>query len=177
MDRPPSSSKPLSRAYEITRDIDAVVRETNAPNWAEAGRVTRLGYRGHVGRYYASLYPEAVGDLIMLNALYGGSDRHPGLGAGSPNADPAHADPLNPSIGGYAVYEAASLWPAWDKSTAIENKAEWRDPNVARAYAEAALASDSSATSRNPPAFRAPTGAIEDSSIRRAGDGSLMLPR
>jgi pimeloyl-ACP methyl ester carboxylesterase len=169
MDRPPSNSKPLSRAYEITRDIDAVVRETKRRTGQK--QVALLGWAtgGMWAAYYASFYPEAVGDHIMPNALYGGSDRHPGLGAGSPNADPAHPDRLNPSIGGYAVYDAASLWPSWDKSIAIENKAEWRDPNVARAYAKAALASDSSATSRNPPAFRAPTGAIEDSFYQASG--------
>jgi pimeloyl-ACP methyl ester carboxylesterase len=119
--------------------------------------------------YYASLHPEAVGHLITLNALYGGSDRHPGLGAGSANANPAHPDQLNSSIGGYAVYDAASLWPSWDKSIPSEDKAEWRDPNVAGAYAEAALASDSSSSSRNPPSFRAPTGAIEDSFYQASG--------
>jgi pimeloyl-ACP methyl ester carboxylesterase len=45
----------------------------------------------------------------------------------------------------------------------------WRDPRVAEAYREAALASDPAAGTHHPPALRAPTGAMEDSFYQAIG--------
>ncbi len=71
--------------------------------------------------------------------------------------------------GGTAIYDAASLFPGWDRSIPVPDKASWRDPAVADAYGQAALASDPTSPSRAPAAFRAPLGAIEDSFYQASG--------
>lgn len=181
MERPAGESAPLSRAYEVVRDIDTVVR--SAMERHDVERVDLLGWAtgGMWAAYYASLWPERVEHLITLNALYGGSDRHPTLGPGSANADPARPDRLSPKVGGYALYDAASLWPSWDRSIPVAEKERWRDPQLAEAYARGALESDPQSSRHSPPAFRAPLGAIEDSfyqaSGRRLFDASQITAR
>lgn len=181
MQRPAGESEPLSRAFEVVRDVDAVVQLARKRLAVE--KVTLFGWAtgGMWAAYYASLWPERVATLILLNALYGGSETHVALGPGSSVADPDHPDRLNRKLGGYALYDAASLWPSWDKSIPLADKEAWRDPEVARAYAAAVLDSDPHSTAHQPPAFRAPLGAIEDSfyqaSGRRIFDASQITAR
>ncbi|USV00078.1 alpha/beta fold hydrolase [Serratia entomophila] len=169
MDHPPRESEPLSRGYEVIRDIDAVVAIARQRTGVD--QVALLGWAtgGMWSAYYASLWPEHVSELITFNALYGGSSRHAGLGLGTANDDPAHSGRFNPSIGGYALNTAASLLPSWDTTIPIEDKAKWRDPLVAEAYAHAALSSDPRSGEHQPPAFRAPLGAMEDSFYQATG--------
>ena len=169
LSRPATESKPLSRAYEVVRDIDAVVELARQRSGGKP--VTLLGWAtgGMWSAYYASLWPEKVSHLVTLNALYGGSAQHPSLGPGSANADPDNSHAFSRRIGGYAVYDAASLFPGWDRSIPAADKASWRDPAIAEAYGRAALASDPTSALRTPPAFRAPLGAIEDSFYQASG--------
>lgn len=177
-DSPPSANPPQARAFQVVRDIAAVV--TEAERRTHSRCVALLGWAtgGMWGAYYASLSPEQVGHLITLNALYGGSDRHPMLGPGSSVSDPTHTDRLNPTMGAYALNSADSLLRIWDQSIPLEDKTAWRDPAVATAYQKAALASDPSSGTHQPPAFRAPLGALEDSfylaSGRRLFDASSI---
>jgi pimeloyl-ACP methyl ester carboxylesterase len=159
MDESPAASRPLSRGFEVVRDIDALAGE--ALRRTGASRVALLGWAtgGAWTAYYASLEPERVGHLVTLNALYGGADRHAMLGARAGDA----------ALAGYALYDAASLFPVWDKSIPLGDKAAWRDPAIAVAYAAAALASDPTAARRRPASFRAPLGAIEDSTLQAQG--------
>ncbi|MCL1633442.1 alpha/beta hydrolase [Luteimonas sp. SX5] len=168
MDRPASESRPLSRAYEVVRDIDAVV---GAVRGDKREPVALLGWAtgGMWAAYYASLRPENVDRLITLNALYGGSFEHAMLGRGSSVSDPEHPERLNPDIGGYAEYPASSLFGVWDRSIPVEDKASWRDPAIAQAYASAALTSDPASKRQDPPVFRAPMGAMEDSFYQATG--------
>jgi pimeloyl-ACP methyl ester carboxylesterase len=72
MDRPAEETRPLSRAYEVVRDIDAVVSEVQHRNHTDQvalfGWATGATWCG----MYASEHPEAVSHLILLNGLYGG---------------------------------------------------------------------------------------------------------
>jgi pimeloyl-ACP methyl ester carboxylesterase len=169
MDQPPSANPPQARAFEVVRDIAAVV--TNAERRTRSRSVALLGWAtgGMWAAYFASLSPEQVGHLITLNALYGGSDRHEMLGPGSPVSDPTHPDSLNPATGAYALNSAASLLRVWDQSIPLGDKTTWRDPAVSTAYQKAALESDPSSGTHQPPAFRAPLGAIEDSFYQASG--------
>jgi pimeloyl-ACP methyl ester carboxylesterase len=78
----------------------------------------------------------------------------------------------------YRLNDAASLLRPWDHSIPTEDKREWRDPAVAKAYVDAAMASDPTARSRTPPSFRSPCGALEDSFYlaigRQLWDSSLI---
>jgi pimeloyl-ACP methyl ester carboxylesterase len=169
MERPPANNRPLSRAYEVVRDIDAVVKtatqlcgvtQTDLFGWATGGAWAA---------YYASLWPERVSRLVTLNALYGATTPHLMLGPHSDTADPEHPDRLNPAIGAYALGSGESLVRWWDRSIPESDKSVWRDPAIANAYVEGALDSDPESRRHDPPALRAPLGAIEDSFYQAAG--------
>ena len=169
MNKHPGESRPLSRAYEVVRDVDAVVREASHRNGAAQVGLFGWATGGMWAAYYASLWPDRVGQLVTLNALYGGASEHPAIGPGSPISDPEHPDRFTPNAGGYALNDSASLLPSWDRSIPSTDKADWRDPAVAEAYAKAALRSDPLSDRDSPPAFRAPMGAMEDSFYQAGG--------
>lgn len=169
MDVLPDLNPPQSRAFAVVRDIAAVAEEAMARS--NARQVALLGWAtgGMWASFYASLRPERVSHLVAFNALYGGSTAHPMLGPGPAVSDPDDPDRFSPAIGAYGEHPSASLFPGWDASIPADDKASWRDPAIAAAYAEAALASDPRAATREPPAFRAPNGAMEDSFYQACG--------
>ena len=140
---------------------------------------TNFSTGGQWAGYYAGLFPEKVSALIVLNSLYRGRAKHPLIGEGSDLEDPAHPKHFNQAAcGAYRLNDAASLLRPWDHSIPTEDKSAWRDPAVAQAYVAAALASDPTSSSRNPPSFRSPCGALEDSFYlaigRQLWDASLV---
>src|SRR5215831_13992719 len=179
MDQPPDSHAPLVRSNEAVRDISAVVDSIRRRR--HVARVAILGWAtgGQWGGYYSSLYPEKVSALILLNSLYRGSSQHAFIGHGTESEDPAQPYHFNQvACGAYRLNAANSLLGAWDRSIPMDDKSEWRDPAVAKAYVEAALNSDSTSHSRTPPSFRSPCGALEDSFYlaigRQLWDASLV---
>ena len=164
MEQPPSAHPPLVRSNEAARDIGAVVDSICARR--HVSRVALFGWAtgGQWAGYYASLRPEKVSALILLNSLYGGSSQHSMLGHGSSMEDPNHKDRFNQAdCGAYRLNSVESLFGLWDRSIPSQNKAAWRDPAIAEAYARAALSSDPQSNSHVPPSFRSPCGALEDS--------------
>jgi len=179
MDAPLLNQGALVRTNQAERDIGVVldwIRERRG-----ASQVALFGWAtgGQWAGYYASIFPEKVSALIMLNSLYGGSAVHPLMGQGSDMEDPKQSGVFNrEACGNYRVNTEKSLFGVWDRSIPIENKDAWRDPAVAKAYAAAAMASDPTSGKRNPPSFRSPCGALEDSFYLATGrqlfDASLI---
>jgi pimeloyl-ACP methyl ester carboxylesterase len=179
MEESPAAHSPLVRSNEAARDIAATV------NWIcnrqHVTQVALFGWAtgGQWAGYYASLYPEKVSVLILLNNLYGGSSSHPSIGRGSSLEDPKQAGRFNTSdCGAYRLNGTASLFGQWDSSIPEQDKSLWRDPVIAKAFAEEALKSDNTSDSRTPPSFRSPCGALEDSFYNAIGrqlwDASLI---
>ncbi|NBD08910.1 alpha/beta hydrolase [Corallococcus sp. Z5C101001] len=161
----PAKGRPLVGSHEVVQDVNAVV------GWVKARtgqrRVGLLGWAtgGHWAGMYASLHPDNVSHLVMLNALYAGSAVHPRLGRGTDFEDPKRPGLFNAEgLGAYRWNTGASLMAVWDQTLPPEeDKAKARDPEVAAAFQREALASDPLGLSRTPAAFRAPSGALEDS--------------
>ena len=178
MECDPAESRPLVRVREAARDIGAMVTWISEQVGVE--RVSLLGWAtgGMWCGYYAAAHPETVERLVLYNSLYR-SPGHPSLGAGSGLEDadnPAQFD--RPSYGGYRFNPASSLLGAWDGTIPTDDLDAWRDPAVAACYVEEALRSDATSSDRDPPSFRAPTGALEDSFYQATGrqlyDASLL---
>lgn len=179
MSESPENNPPLVRSAAVVHDIAAVVEwlQEHRP----VGQVALLGWAtgGHWAGYYAALYPEKVSHLILYNTLYGGSNKHDLIGQGSSLEDPNHPGRFNAdAIGAHRLSTAESLFGSWDQSIPLQDKARWRHPDIAEAYANAALGSDSTSSDRSPPSFRAPSGALEDSYYLATGrqlwDASLI---
>lgn len=182
MSEPRDANAPLVRSTEAVRDIAAVVDWIRNHRGVE--KVALLGWAtgGSWCGHYAALHPDRVRDMIFLNSLYGGSDTHPSIGHASSLEDPRRPGRFNAGdVGAYRFNTAESLFGSWDRSIPIDDKSAWRDPEVAAAYAAAALKSDSTSGERTPPSFRAPSGALEDSFYqaigRRLWDASLIRSR
>lgn len=169
MAQPPEGRPPLSRGYEVVRDIDAVAAAARTRTGSP--RVTLFGWAtgGMWAAYYASLHPEQVGHLVVLNAMYGAAVPHPQFGAGSSLSDPKQPDRFNPGIGAYSVNNAASLRAVWERSIPEADKDGWRDVAVAEALTRATAESDAAQAQREPGTFRAPSGALEDSFYQATG--------
>jgi pimeloyl-ACP methyl ester carboxylesterase len=69
--------------------------------------------------------------------------------------DPEHFDR---HAGGYRIVDQSGLLRRWDASIPASDKKEWRDAAVADAYVSQTLATDRTASSRNPPSVRIPIG-------------------
>jgi pimeloyl-ACP methyl ester carboxylesterase len=176
---PPDKNPPLVRSNEAVRDIDAVVREILKRSHGQ--RVALLGWAvgGNWAGYYASLHSDQLSAVVLLNTLFGADAPQPMIGHGSSLEDPHHPGQFNfAENGAYRCNTAASLVRAWDESIPLANKDEWRDPAVAKAYVEQAMASDDETDTHNPPCFRSPNGALEDSFYEAVGrqlwDASLI---
>jgi len=178
MGEPAEKNAPLVRSVQAARDIDAAVDFVHGRS--RVGRVALFGWAtgGQWAGFYATLHPEKLSYLILLNALYGADGPHALMGHGSDMEDPAHPGRLNPAIGAYRCNTAASLTGIWDRSIPLEDKSAWRDPVVEEAYVRAALASDPESGKHTPACFRSPNGAMEDSFYLATGrqlwDASLI---
>ena len=170
MDAPPLATSPLVRSGAAVRDLAAAVEAVRQR--AGADRVSILGWAtgGHWAGQYAALYPETVSRLILYNTLYGYTPDHPAIGHGSRLSAPDDPDRFDiDRFRNYRLNPADSLLPGWDRSIPVDDKAAWRDPAIAQAYVDAALASDSTSADRQPPSFRAPSGALADSFLLANG--------
>ena len=163
MEHPPQSHPPLVRSLEAVADLDAavdLVRERTG-----ISRISIFGWAtgGQWAGFYATLHSDKISHLILLNSLYGADAPHPLMGRSSDMEDPANPGHLNPAVGAYRCNSAESLLTMWNKSIPTNDKDSWRDPAVVQAYVREALASDPQSESRQPPCFRSPNGAMEDS--------------
>lgn len=163
-----TANPPAVRSDEAVADIAAVVDEIiqRSSGSGVPSQVALVGWAtgGHWAGQYAAENPDKVGHLVLYNSLYGAVDGHPTLGRGSDYEDPTRPGQFNAAeFGAYRFNTAASLLPSWDRSIPEADKSGWRDPVVADAYLDAAIASDPTAHTRTPPSFRSPSGALEDS--------------
>jgi len=179
MEQPAEAHAPVVHSNEAARDIGAVVDAIRKQRHASGVALFGWATGGQWAGYYTSLYPEKVSLLILLNSLYRGNSAEAAVGHGSELEDGTHPGRFNrAACGAYRWNRADSLLGSWNRSIPLENKSAWRDPAVANAYVEAALASDAESASRNPHAFRSPCGALEDSFYlaigRQLWDASLI---
>ena len=157
---PAAPSPPISKQYATLDVVDSICSRLHVARVALFGWATGGQWAG----YYASLRPEKVSALILLNSLYGGSSQHSMLGHRSSMEEPNHKGHFNQAdCGAYRLNSSESLFGVWDRSIPGDDKSAWRDPIVAQAYARAALASDPQSNAHTPPSFRSPCGALEDS--------------
>ena len=170
MGRSRTPTAPLVRSGAAVRDIGAAVDAIRTRTGSEQVSILGWATGGHWAGMYATLSPGKVSRLILLNTLYGYTADHAVIGRGSGLA--TAEDPGRFNIERFANYRlnpADTLLRGWDRSIPTEDKTAWRAPEVAAAYVEAALASDPTSDRRNPPSFRAPSGAMADSFLLATG--------
>lgn len=182
MSENPEKNLPLVRSLEVAHDIAAIVKEIQKQTKREKVALFGWATGGQWIGYYATLYPESVSHLIILNSLYGGYGKHDSLGLGSDLEDPKRKGQFNASaFGAYRFNTFESFTRVWDRNIPLADKLLWRAPEIVAAMEKAVMESDSTAAQRTPKTFRSPTGAFEDSfylaSGRQLWDASLIKAR
>jgi pimeloyl-ACP methyl ester carboxylesterase len=165
LDEPPQASPPAVTSDAAARDIAAVVAWIRG---RERRAVALVGWAtgGHWAGMVAAARPDDVSHLVMLNALYG----VPGpWELRARLEDPDRPGELTRSLGGYALRDASALLRNWETNIPTDDKASWRDPRVAAAYADAAITSDPTAATRDPPSVRVPSGPLHDAYLLASG--------
>jgi pimeloyl-ACP methyl ester carboxylesterase len=168
MDEPPSANPPLSRSYLVVRDLGALVDHIREKHHVDAVTVVGWSWGAMTAGYYASLHPEKVRKLVLYAPLYAYA-RHTNLGAGSGLQDKRNPSQFNSKMGAYRTNSAAQNQARWDGEIPVEDKSQYREQGVVDAFAAAALATDPTSGTRNPPALRAPNGVLEDSFYQATG--------
>ena len=163
MSLPPERSSPIVRTSSAVEDISCAINHIQKLIFPKKINILGWATGGHWAAAYATSHPKNINKIIIYNSLYGVNIYHPLLGIGSFLDNPQRSGSLNPTIGGYQFNTRESLFSMWDKSIPIDDKNLWRDPIVAKAYADEALASDPESYIYNPPKFRSPNGAMADS--------------
>jgi pimeloyl-ACP methyl ester carboxylesterase len=165
LDAPPDANPPAVTSDVAMRDLAATVAWIRG---REHRAIAVVGWAtgGHWAGMYAASHPDDVSHLVMLNALYG----TPGpwtLRAGL--EDPERPGQPARSLGAYALRDRRSLLSTWNRNIPVDDKASWRDPRVADAYAGVAIASDPTSVTRDPPSVRVPSGPLHDSFLLALG--------
>ena len=153
MNQPPENNPPAVTSEEAVRDIGAVVDAIRQCQQGEPVALVGWATGGHWAGMYTSQNNEKVSHLLMLNSLYG-VDAPWELR--SSFEDPNNPGTFDASGGAYRLNDAEGLIAQWSRTIPVEDKSQWRDPQVVEAYQQAALASDPTSETRNPPSIRIP---------------------
>jgi pimeloyl-ACP methyl ester carboxylesterase len=168
MDEPAASNKPVSRSYLVIRDIGAVVDHVRDKHRVK--KVTLIGWSwgAMTAGYYTSLHSEKVHKLVLYAPLYEYND-HTNLGPGSGAQNKRRPTEFNYAMGAYRLATAEGNQKRWDGEIPVDEKSQYREQAVVDAFNQAALATDPTSSSRNPPSLRAPNGVLEDSFYQATG--------
>ena len=168
MDEPAPSNKPLSRSYQVIRDIGSVVDHIRQKH--KVNKVTLIGWSwgAMTGGYYTSLHSEKVRKLVMYAPAYA-FPLHTNLGPGSGLQNKRKPYEFNYGLGAYRTASEAQNTARWDGEIPVQDKSQYRDPELPRAFWQACLATDPTSSTRNPPALRAPNGVLEDTFMQATG--------
>src|SRR5262245_32244418 len=168
MDEPAAANKPVSRSFQVIRDIGTVVDHIRQKH--KVARVTLIGWSwgAMTSGYYASLHSEKVRKLVMYAPAYA-FPLHTNLGPGSGLQNKRKPYEFNYGLGAYRLASLAANTARWDGEIPVQDKAQYRDPAVPEAFWNECMASDPTSATRNPPSLRAPNGVLEDTFMQSTG--------
>ncbi|MBD2258278.1 alpha/beta hydrolase [Pseudanabaena sp. FACHB-2040] len=153
LNQPSENNSPAVTSDEAVRDIGAVVDAMRQRHQGEPVALVGWATGGHWAGMYTSRNNDKVSHLVMLNSLYGVEAPWE---LQSSFEDPNRPGTFDSSGGAYRLNDAEGLIAAWSRTIPVDDKSQWRDPQVVAAYQQAALASDPTSETRNPPSMRIP---------------------
>ncbi len=169
MDEPATGHRPVSRSFLVVRDIGSVLDHIRAKHKVDKVSLIGWSWGAMTAGYYASLHSERVRKLVLYAPLYDYPE-HTNLGAGTALQNKRRPWEYNyDSQGAYRLGTAAANQARWDGEIPVADKSQYRDQGVVDAFNAAALASDPTSGTRNPPSLRAPNGVLEDSFFQATG--------
>jgi pimeloyl-ACP methyl ester carboxylesterase len=169
MDQPANAHRPVSRSFLVMRDIQSVLDHIRSKHKVDKVSLIGWSWGAMTAGYYTSLHSERVRKLVMYAPLYDYPE-HTNLGAGTGLQNKRRPSEFNyDAMGAYRLGTAAANQARWDGEIPVQDKTQYRDQAVVDAFNTAALATDPTSNSRNPPSLRAPNGVLEDSFFQATG--------
>jgi len=168
MDQPAKGNKPVTRSYLAIRDIGAAVDDIIKKRKVKSVNLIGWSWGAMLGGYYASLHSDKVSRLVMFAPAYAFT-QHTNLGPGSGLQNKRKPFEFNYGVGAYRLGSEAANDKRWEGEIPVDDKDSYRDKAAAHAFSQAALATDPTSGSRNPPSLRAPNGVLEDTFQQATG--------
>jgi pimeloyl-ACP methyl ester carboxylesterase len=110
----------------------------------------------------ASLFATEHGDKVEKLVLYAPVYSHE-VPAWTKNLkDPNNPDQIKPDIGAYRLVSEEAAKSRWGKQIVPEDKTEWREERVFKAWIDDIMATSPEKGKHSPPMFRAPNGVLID---------------
>jgi pimeloyl-ACP methyl ester carboxylesterase len=173
MEVPASENRPIARAMDAIKDIDAAVNFIMKKRGVESISLLGWSWGCLTAGLYSSLFPEKINKLILYAPVY---KIHPGIS--TKLSDKSFKYQFIKSIGAYTYLTGESIQAGWDAQIAVDDKAKWRTPEVLNAWLAGCLASDPTSKNRTPPSYRNPMGCYYDAwytcTIARTFDASKI---
>lgn len=169
MEEPANMNKPVTRSYLAIRDIGALVDHIRAKRHVNKVSLIGWSWGAMLAGYYASLHSDKLNKIVLYAPAYA-FPLHTNLGPGSALQDRRRPYEFNfAKFGAYRLGSAAADDQRWDGEIPLEDKSQYRDREAQVAFNNAALATDPTSNTRNPPALRAPNGVLEDTFYQETG--------
>jgi len=168
MDQPSKNNKPVTRSYLAIRDIGAAVDDIIKKRKVKSVNLIGWSWGAMLGGYYTSLHSDKVSRLVMFAPAYAFT-QHTNLGPGSGLQNKRKPFEFNYGVGAYRLGSEAANDKRWEGEIPVDDKDSYRDKAAAHAFSVAALATDPTSGSRNPPSLRAPNGVLEDTFQQATG--------
>jgi len=153
-----ADDRPFGRAEEGIADIADAVRYLRTVRKHSEVALIGFSWGTILAGWFAARHPDAVERLVLCAPIHACANAEWLQRLRDPD-DPAL---LNRALGAYRWTSAESLHARWDGDIGVADKQAWRDAEVLNAVLQGALATDPMATTRVPPAFRAPSGPVQD---------------
>ena len=168
LDKPAKDNKPVSRSYHVIRDIGAVVDHIRKKH--NVAKVSLIGWSwgAMTSGYYASLHSDKLHKLVLFAPAYA-FPMHTNLGPGSGLQNKRKPFEFNYGVGAYRLGSGPANQARWDGEIPIEDKSQYREQSVVDAFNNAAMDTDPTSKTRNPPSLRAPNGVLEDTFMQATG--------
>ncbi len=156
LDQPPSRNHPITRTAVVEEQAERVADEVAARTGDEGFHVICWSAGCAPALAFAAKRPERVQSLVLHSATFGPLSPL-GLAPFDPNTS------ITNFVGAYRLASAADVAERWDRMIPVDDKTAYRDPAVFETWVRDFLASDATASEREPASVRVPNGMLADS--------------
>ena len=158
MNSPPGSSPPFARLDDAVGDVGAVVEFIRRLEGVSAVHLVGFSWGTVVCGRYVERYPQYASRLVLCAPLYAETNAMWLERIG----DPRDRSRLDPRIGAYRLIGRDDIRQRWDADIGSSRPDLLREHELPDIVFDALAVLDPLAASREPPAFRSPTGALAD---------------
>jgi pimeloyl-ACP methyl ester carboxylesterase len=158
MEEPAAVNPPYAGTDVAIEDIAAAVDFIRERRGVAALDLIGFSWGSITAARYAGTHPHKIARLALYAPLYGEHN----IAWLERIADPCDRRRLAPTYGAYRLITLSDLVRRWDDELPTRDSRLYRENGIVELVFEALASLDPLSTSRNPPAFRCPNGALAD---------------